>query len=635
MPPAKTLSPEQVTQYYKEQQNVALPLSPLDWLSKQPPIAPATSTTTTPASTIPTSTSTTTPTTPVPLTGTSNGTTGTDPGSPTLSDQTDRTALTQAQSDLQTASKKFQDTITGVQNGSIPLNAGEQAQVDALNGQYQKLIDDQKEQNDRTVRSQNMLDFREGRTQYMPMEHIETINEITEEGAAKVMALAVQQAGKVAELTQALKDKDIKTIKDAYDALTVANKDRQDALKETIKETQTAIDKANAAKIAAAKVQYDEVTKPIQDLAQIAKNNGAPSNVMAKIGSATSLDAAYQAAGNYASQGTGIVAEYNYAKANGYSGSISQYQADQENMKAMAKARAEAATNPVLGIPGLDDVPPAGLGGDKSGGSILKATGLSYWAYKALTEGSTALARFSEKDRVLIGNEIKRWADRNDIDISTFKSQFSAYNDVVQSNVNRANQTRIMSGEVSGTADSLIQAIEERGGVSQKSAFGGNVPSTYTKDNMSTVRAVNIMDLMAGKETNNTFAQTYSTQIKLMANDLAGYLAAARGSKAGPELTDQKDAANIIANGMNKGSTEAFKNAIVANEQKVNKVVNDNIISTQKQVWDLFGVGDQYKTPTSNSDAVLKEHKDAGTYGAFSMPGSDVGSSYNGFTLPH
>ncbi len=191
---------------------------------------------------VPTSGSTT------PVTGTSNGTTGTDPNSPVLADQADRTALTQAQADLQTASKKFQDTVTGIQNGAIPLSASEQAQVDALNGQYQKFIQDQKDANDLQVQQQNILDNRQGRTQYMPGAHLETIRGIMENGATKVQALAVEQAGKVAELTQALKDKDIAAIKTSFDALTTASKDRQDALKQTITDTQTAIDKANAAK---------------------------------------------------------------------------------------------------------------------------------------------------------------------------------------------------------------------------------------------------------------------------------------------------------------------------------------------------------------------------------------------------
>ncbi len=179
--------------------------------------------------------------------GTNGGTTNTDANSPTLTDQSDRAALAQTQNDLQTASKKFQDTVTGIQNGSIPLNAGEQAQIDALNQQYQQLITDQQTRNTSAQGMGNVRGYQTGAAEYDPTFQVKVIGDIASKGAAKVAALATEQAGAVSKLTQALKDNDIANIKTVYDSLTTANEDRQKALAQTIKDTQDAIDKANAA----------------------------------------------------------------------------------------------------------------------------------------------------------------------------------------------------------------------------------------------------------------------------------------------------------------------------------------------------------------------------------------------------
>ncbi len=563
-----------------------------------------------------------------------------DTGTSGLTDQGDRTALTQAQTDLQTAAKKFQDTIDGIQNGSIPLSAGEQAQVDALKGQYDQFVQDAKAANDAEMQQQNILDSRQGRTQYMPGQHLQTIADIASKGAAKVRALTVEQAGKVAELTQSLKDNDISKIKDVYKSVQDANTARQDALKTAIKDTQDAIDKANAAKIAADKVTYDTVTKPIQDLQQTARDNGAPNSVVNAIGASKNLDDAYAAAGNYAAHGTGVVAEYNYAKANGYAGSFLEYQNQLDMQKALATA---AASGNGGGIPGLDTPAPTGLGADGKGGSILQATGLSYWAFKALAEGSTALARFSQQQRQAIGNEIKAWSDKNGVDISTFTAQYKGLNEVVQNNQARENNTLIAGEDVSKTADNLIADMQAGGDIGQKSLFGGPVPTAYTKSSaMGTLRAANILDLMAGKQVNNEFAQKYSTDLNLLTNDLAGYLAASRsvganGSVPTPDDSDKATAANIIANGINKGGAEAFKQAIDSNKQKVVKVVSDATIDSQKKVWNLFGVGDKYAAPMSATDGVLQAQQSNSSYNGISLPGSTgaSGGTYNGIALPH
>ena len=187
----------------------------------------------------------------------------------------------------------------------------------------------------------------------------------------------------------------------------------------------------------------------------------------------------------------------------------------------------------------------------------------------------------SSAQRTQYQNEAQNFLNKNGIDVSTFQSQYKAYNDVVAKNIVRANQTNIMAGEVSGSADALISAIDEKD--LKGSIFG-----------IGKFKPANLVSLATGKEVNDPTTMKYATQLQSMTNDYAGYLAAARGASS-PELQDQKDAAEVISKGLNSGSVQAFKDSINANEEKVSGVVNKAVQNAQKQTWGLFGVADKYQ----------------------------------------
>lgn len=229
---------------------------------------------------------------------------------------------------------------------------------------------------------------------------------------------------------------------------------------------------------------------------------------------------------------------------------------------------------------------------DPSSTSILSQTGLSIPAFNFLTQGTTALTRLSSADRQKYMSEAQTFLTKNGVDISTFQSQYKAYNDVLAKNLARASQTKIMAGEVSGSADALISAINEK--------------------DMGNIKAANILTLLGGQQVNDPTTQKYSFQLKAMANDLAGYFAAARGATS-PELQDQRDAAEVIQNGMSTRSAQAFKQSIQLNEEKVAGVVGASVDNTRKQVWDLFGVGDKYQSKTSASGSASKLPADVQT----------------------
>jgi hypothetical protein len=332
--------------------------------------------------------------------------------------------------------------------------------------------------------------------------------------------------------------------------------------------------------------------------------------VLAAAGSAKTVDEALSAGGTYLQSSTNPdIAQYLFYKQSAETAgqtpiSFDAYQKQQASIadtqaynKAFATAKGSAAGAAAAApIPTTTDVPGTGLGGTSGGGSILSATGLSVGAFNFLTQGTASMSRMPIAQRTQIMNEAQSWLNKNGIDISTFQSQYKAYNDVLQKNIARANQTKIMAGEVSGSADALLSVLTP-----DQKQFGYQVVG----GKLGNLSSANVLDLLAGKQVNSAFAQKYSFQIKAMANDLAGYFAASRGAPS-PELQDQRDAADVISNGMNATSVQAFKDSVNANEEKVAGVVNNSVTSTQKQVWNLFGVQDQYKSPINTTDQALQ-----------------------------
>lgn len=227
--------------------------------------------------------------------------TGTPDQSNTIS--TAKTNLDTSQKAEQDAATTFANTVTNIQNGSIPLSAGEQAQVSGLQSQYQQLIENQKLQNTNAGGVANIRGYQTGAAEYDPSFQAKTIGAIFTAGQNKLATLNTQMAGAVATLTQSLKDNDIAKIKESYDTLKTAGDDRQKALQKTIDDTQAAIDKAT-------KDYYDQVTKPIQDIAAEAAKNGADKNTLAAINSASSVNDALNAAGDSLQTASGQLGDY-------------------------------------------------------------------------------------------------------------------------------------------------------------------------------------------------------------------------------------------------------------------------------------------------------------------------------------
>jgi hypothetical protein len=216
---------------------------------------------------------------------------------------------------------------------------------------------------------------------------------------------------------------------------------------------------------------------------------------------------------------------------------------------------------------------------DPTSNSILAATGMSIPAFYVLTGQSSNLPRDAATRKAAMA-EAGKWANAHGVDISTLGSQYKAQNDVLDTNIQRAANTKVFAGEVAGSADALIAAIDQKD--LQPGLFGKMF-------GISNFKPTNLVSLATGKQVNDALTMKYATQLQAMTNDYAGYLAAARGAKS-PELADINDAAKVVANGLNSGSTQAFKESIQLNEEKVAGVVDRAVQDAQKSVWNLFGV---------------------------------------------
>jgi hypothetical protein len=169
---------------------------------------------------------------------TPSGNTGTPPsnqsssGNAPIDTSTPQGQLEQVQADYESALATFQSTIDNIQNGAIPLSAGEQAQIAGLQSQFQQAIDQQKLANSSATGAAKVNAYRMGAGE--DANFMTNVNAIVSAGLGKVTDLNVKMASEVANLTQAFKDHDIALVKDKWNAYVDFAKDRETQLQKTI-----------------------------------------------------------------------------------------------------------------------------------------------------------------------------------------------------------------------------------------------------------------------------------------------------------------------------------------------------------------------------------------------------------------
>lgn len=229
--------------------------------------------------------------------------------------------------------------------------------------------------------------------------------------------------------------------------------------------------------------------------------------------------------------------------------------------------------------------------------SLLSVAGISLPVFNFLTQGVSSMSRLSATQRKQIMNEATAFLNSKGVDVSTFQSEYKAYNDVLASNISRNAKTKIMENELVGTVDNLKSVVNDK--------------------ELGTVNLDNVAKVWAGQQVNDPLATQYAFHFQQLKNELAAYFAASQG-KASPDVIDNQDAADSVKNGMASGSLTGFKNAVENSTSKMRVILQKSVEDAQKAVWDLFGVGDKFQgittEDTSKNNAEVSDAT-AGTTG--------------------
>lgn len=220
-------------------------------------------------------------------------------------------------------------------------------------------------------------------------------------------------------------------------------------------------------------------------------------------------------------------------------------------------------------------------------GSILTAAGIALPTFNYLTQGTPSLTRMSAAQRKSIISDAEKFLNDHGLDISTFQSEYKAYNDVLQQNIARNSRTKIMENELSGTVDNLLATVDEK--------------------ELGSLNVKNIADVWAGKQVNDPVATRYAFHFQQLQNELAQYFAATQG-KTSPDVIDNQDAAEALTAGMSTGSLQGFKKAVEDSTSKMSGILQKSVDDAQKSVWNLFGVADKFKgkSGTENNGKIAK-----------------------------
>jgi hypothetical protein len=216
----------------------------------------------------------------------------------------------------------------------------------------------------------------------------------------------------------------------------------------------------------------------------------------------------------------------------------------------------------------------AELPNDPTANDILSQTGLNINTFRLLTGNTTGLARNSAAFAAA-SQEATKWAREHHVDISTLPAQYKAQNAVLERNIERLNNTKIMESELNGTIENLQKVIgDDPGGL----------------------RAAVALKAWLGQEVNDPNAQQYKFHLGQLQNELAAYYAAAAGRPgSGITIQDNKDADETIKNGISKGGLIGLQKGVTDSTAKMGPIMQSSVDRAQKSVWNLFGVGGNFK----------------------------------------
>jgi hypothetical protein len=134
------------------------------------------------------------------------------------------------QNQYDTALNNFQSTYEGIRTGSIPLTPYEQSQLDATRQSFQTIIDQQKVYNANLIGGTQVAQETQGLSRYSPEIAMGNIFAAQTEANKKISDLNATMQKSLAEMEQGFRQNDMKAVKDSFDELTQAKKDKQATL---------------------------------------------------------------------------------------------------------------------------------------------------------------------------------------------------------------------------------------------------------------------------------------------------------------------------------------------------------------------------------------------------------------------
>lgn len=242
------------------------------------------------------------------------------------------------------------NSMNEVANGTYPLTANQQAQVDGIKAQFASLIATQQVANANLTGGTTVAENLYGMG--TSLSGLGEIKGTVDSGLAKIADLNSQMNSAVAQMEAGFQTDDMNLLKSAYDTYSSTVQARQTELDTIQAAAAKALSDAQAQQQQAAEfaqTEQDKVTASITNTQDEAAKGGAPASVLAAIGSATNATDAINAAGQYLQASTDPdVANYMaYASAAKAAGQtpvpFESYQNTVAYNKAFATAKGDAA----------------------------------------------------------------------------------------------------------------------------------------------------------------------------------------------------------------------------------------------------------------------------------------------------
>jgi len=193
------------------------------------------------------------------------------------------------------------------------LETNKQASINNIKSQYEVLRNRLLESNRRRENAETTLQIRGGSSRFAPGVSSAEIEGVVRQGLDALSTLNSEEQNLINQINSSFAEKQLSTVMENYDALRELRKDKDTALESLNKR----IADANAAILKENQRLSDieeQVKKDINGIMDEASKNGAPKEVREAILASSSVNDAYNAAGDWLQTGTGIVGEYLFYK---------------------------------------------------------------------------------------------------------------------------------------------------------------------------------------------------------------------------------------------------------------------------------------------------------------------------------